>query len=145
MSNGADTTGVPVTPAPTPAVIINSEKPGGAADVLFHVQLAVTPAEHKSGLKGRPVLAADAGLLFVFPRPGIHTLSMKDNLIPLDLIFIGASRRIVGIIEEAPPRSPTAKRIAVASQFVLQIRAGLVSRHGFKIGQPVAFRAVPGV
>ena len=71
---------------------------------------------------------------------------MKNNLIPLDLIFIGADRRIVGIIQKAPPRSrrPPAGS-ALPSQFVLQIRAGLSSQHGFKVGQSVTFVAIPGV
>ena len=145
-------------PAATPAVIIKAGKrgpatgtangaanPAAATDVLFHVQIAATPEEHANGLMmGRPTLAADAGLLFVFPRPAVQTMSTKDTVIPLDMIFIGANRRIVGIIEKAPPLSPTASRIAVASQFVLQIRGGLSSQHGFKVGQPVTFRAVPG-
>jgi uncharacterized membrane protein (UPF0127 family) len=144
MSISANAT-APSAPAPTPAVIIKAEKPDPAADILFHVQIAATPDEHANGLRGRPSLAADAGLLFVFQRPGVQTMSMKNNLIALDMIFIGADQRIVGIIKKAPPRSPRASRIDVASQFVLQIRAGLTSQYGFKVGQPVTFRAVPGV
>ena len=148
--------GEPSPPAPTPAVIIKTGKTAPApaeakaaeakapTDVLFHLQVAITPEEHANGLTGRPSLAADAGVLFVFPRPGIQTLSMKDTLIPLDIIFIGADRRIVGIIAKAPARSRTARRIGVASQFVLQIRSGLASQHGFKVGQLVTFQAVPG-
>lgn len=147
----ATSTGAPSAPAATPAVIIMTAKPGPVAaatitsDVLFHVQIAATPEEHASGLTGRPSLAADAGLLSVFPSSAVQSLSMKNNLIPLDLIFIGANRRIVGIVQKAPPRSKTARRVGVASQFVLQIRAGLTAQHGFKVGQAVVFVAVPGV
>jgi uncharacterized protein len=150
--------GAPSAPAPTPAVIIKTGKGRPATadakvpatvpaptDVRFHVQIAATPEEHANGLIGRPSLAVDAGLLFVFRRPAVQTLSMKETLIPLDMIFIGANRRIVGIVEKAPPLSTTLSRIGVASQFVLQIRGGLTSQYGIKVGQPVAFQAVPGV
>jgi uncharacterized protein len=130
----------PSTPELTPAVTINV----GRHPVLFHVQVASTPEERANGLVGRPSLASDAGVLFVFPRPGMQALNMKDTVIPIDMIFIGADRRIVGIIERAQPLSLTAGRIGVASQFVLQIRGGLAAKNGFRVGQSVEFRAIPG-
>jgi len=103
----------------------------------------VTPEERANGLIGRPTLAVDAGLLFVFDEPGMHAISTKDTLIPLDIIFISADRRIVGIVENARPLSETSRQIGAASQYVLEIRAGLSSQHGFKVGQSVSFQGVP--
>jgi len=128
-------------PVPTPAVTINV----GRQRVLFHVQVASTPEERANGLVGRPSLASDAGVLFVFPQPGLQALSTKDTVIPVDMIFIGANRRIVGIIERAQPLSLLASRIGVASQFVLQIGGGLAAKNGFHVGQAVELRAIPGV
>ena len=117
----------------------------GKQPVLFYLQLAVTPEERANGLIGRPTLAVDAGLLFVFDEPGTHAISMKDTLIPVDIIFIGADRRIVGIVENAKPLSRTERQIAAASQYVLEIRGGLSSQHGFKVGQSVSLRGVPRI
>jgi cell division septation protein DedD len=52
----------PAEPAPIPAVTIDA----GKQPVSFYLQLAVTPEERANGLVGRPTLAVDAGLLFVF-------------------------------------------------------------------------------
>ena len=122
-----------------PAVTIDA----GKQPVSFYLQLAVTPEERANGLVGRPTLAVDAGLLFVFDKPALHAISLKDTLIPIDILFIGADRRIVGIVENAEPLSKAERKIAVASQYVLEIRAGLSSQHGFRVGQSVSFRGVP--
>jgi uncharacterized membrane protein (UPF0127 family) len=140
QSSGAAETSRLSPPAATPAVSIRV----GPRDVLFHVQVAATPEEHANGLIGRPSLASDAGLLFVFARPGLQTLRMKDTLIPIDIIFIGADRRIVGIIEKAQPLTATERRIALPSQYVLEIGGGLSSRLGLQVGQSVELRAIPG-
>ena len=117
----------------------------GKQPVLFYLQLAVTPEERANGLVGRPTLAVDAGLLLVFDKPGMQAISLKDTLIPVDIIFISADRRIVGIVENAEPLSRTARQVAAASQYVLEIRAGLSSQHGFKVGQPVSLQGVPSI
>ena len=129
----------PAEPAPIPAVKIEA----GNKPVSFYLQLAVTPEERANGLVGRPTLAVDAGLLFVFDQPGIQVISMKNTLIATDIIFIGADRRIAGIIERARPLSDLERKIGVPSQYVLEIRAGLSSQHGFKVGQSVSFQGVP--
>lgn len=128
-------------PAPTPAVIINV----GPRPVLFHVQVASTPQERANGLIGRPTLASDAGLLLIFPRPGKQAVDTKNTQMVVDLIFIGADHRIVGIRERAQPRSQTASRIGVASQYILEIGGGLSVKSGIRVGQAVEFRAIPGV
>jgi uncharacterized membrane protein (UPF0127 family) len=132
-------TAAPADPAPIPAVTIEA----GKRPVSFYLQLAVTPEERANGLIGRPTLAVDAGLLFVFDEPGIHAISMKDTLIRTDIIFISADRRIVGIVENAQPLSDIERQVAVPSQYVLEIRAGLSSQQGFKVGQSVSFQGVP--
>jgi len=126
--------------APTPAATINM----GERRALFHVQIAATPEERANGLVGRPTLASDAGLLLVFDKPGIQEVGMKTTLLPIDMIFIGADRHVVGIIERAKPRSTTKYRGPIGSQYVLEISGGLASRLGVRVGQSVDFRAIPG-
>ena len=41
---------------------------GGGAVVRFAVEMAVTPAEREKGLMFRRFLAANSGMLFVFPK-----------------------------------------------------------------------------
>jgi uncharacterized membrane protein (UPF0127 family) len=64
---------------------------------------------------------------------------MKNTPIPLDMIFIGRDRKIVGIVEQAVPFSTDSRSVLGASQFVLEINGGLAKRYGIKAGDFVRF------
>jgi uncharacterized membrane protein (UPF0127 family) len=130
-------------PAPARAAAPSVEIDTGARKVVFGVELALTPEQQERGLMYRQQLAPDAGMLFVSPRPRPQVFWMKNTLIPLDMIFIGADRRIVGIVENAEPETLTARRVEGDSQYVLEIGGGLSAKLGIRAGQPVEMRAVP--
>jgi uncharacterized protein len=130
----------PSPPAPTPAVTIDT----GGERALFHVQVAATPEARAAGLVGRPTLASDAGILFVFERTERQALSTKDTLLPVDIVFIGPDRRIVGVIPQARPQQARPHRSAAPSRYALEIRGGLAAKLRLRVGQPVELRAIPG-
>ena len=53
----------------------------------------------------RERLDPDAGMLFISESQRPQVFWMKNTLIPLDMIFIGADRRIAGIVENAEPQT----------------------------------------
>ena len=63
----------------------------------FSLEVADQPAEWAAGLSFRSELPRDQGLLFVFPESSPVTFWMKDVFIPLDVIFIDSTFRIVDI------------------------------------------------
>lgn len=76
----------------------------------------------------REFLAEDAGMLFVFERMRpFRSFWMKNTLIPLDMIWIDDSQRIVHIEEDVPPceveNCPTYSPGATESSYVLEINA----------------------
>src|SRR4029077_6397086 len=73
------------------------EGPSGPA--TFDVEIANDPASREHGLMFRTEVPAGTGMLFLFPEVSDHTFWMKNTLVPLDMIFIGADRRVVGIVE----------------------------------------------
>ena len=109
----------------------------------FHVELALTGEEQNRGLMFRKTMAADAGMLFVFDRQTVHTFWMKNTLIPLDMLFIGADKKIVGIVENAEPQTETPRTVGLPSQYVLEIGGGLSGQLGIRAGQAVEFQGVP--
>ena len=115
----------------------------GGRSVPFRVELARTAAEREQGLMYREQLAADAGMLFIFERPSPLTFWMKNTFIALDMIFIGADRRIVGIVENAEPRTLTARRVDGLAVYVLEINGGLSAKLGIQAGAQVDFSGVP--
>jgi uncharacterized protein len=75
-----------------------------AGDVVVQVEVADTAAEREHGLMGRPELAADSGMAFVFPGDTTASFWMKDTLIPLSIAFYDDAGRIVRILDMQPCR-----------------------------------------
>ena len=71
----------------------------------FTVEIAKTPETRARGLMYRKTLAADRGMLFLYPAPRRVTMWMKNTLIPLDILFIAKDGRIVRVARNAQPHS----------------------------------------
>jgi uncharacterized membrane protein (UPF0127 family) len=110
--------------------------------IVFRVEVALTPEEHARGLMYRTRLATDAGMIFIFDEAQIQRFWMKNTLIPLDMVFIGADRRIVGVVENAAPETEDERKVGAPSQYVLEIGGGLAAQLGIRAGQPVDFQGV---
>jgi len=110
--------------------------------VAFQVEVADTPAKRELGLQYRRELADDHGMLFLFPSEQIQAFWMKNTPIPLDMIFIGSDRRIVGIIEQTTPFSTNSLAVSAPSQYVLEIKGGLSRLKGIAVSDPVQFEGI---
>ena len=130
------------TSAPAPAVAARVSIDTGERKLVFRVEVALTPEEHARGLMYRTRLAPDAGMVFVFAEPQIQRFWMKNTLIPLDMIFIDSDRRIVGVVENAAPKTEDERRVDAPSQYVLEIGGGLAARLGIHAGQSVDLQGV---
>ena len=103
----------------------------------FSIELALTPQQQQQGLMYRSSLAADAGMLFVFPTTQPTAFWMKNTLIPLDMLFIAADGRIVHIHELAVPLSEATIDSGGPVKAVLEVNGGTVARLKIKIGDVV--------
>src|ERR1043165_1218134 len=121
-----------------PAVTISPATTG--RDVTFQVEIADTPSKRELGLQYRRDLPGDRGMIFIFPTESEQAFWMKNTPIPLDMIFISAGRRIVGIVQRAAPSTLDPRSVPGSSQYVLEINGGLSERYGFKAGDPVRFK-----
>jgi hypothetical protein len=111
-----------------------------AADGRAHpvrVEVVRTPAERARGLMFRKHLAQDAGMLFLFDEEDEHPFWMKNTLIPLDLIFIGADLRIAGIVERAEPLTEKSRTVGKPSRYVLEVNGGFCADRGIAPGDRV--------
>jgi uncharacterized protein len=114
-------------------------------ELTFQVEVADTPTKRELGLQYRRDLAADRGMIFLFPTESEHTFWMKNTPIPLDMIFINSDGKIVGIVEQAVPFSLDSRAVPAASRFVLEINGGIAKRNGINIGDSIRFQGVsPG-
>lgn len=104
---------------------------------VFHVEIVSTPDDMARGLMFRKSLAPDAGMLFDYGHPQPASFWMKNTLIPLDMIFIGADGRIVNIHERAVPHSLDPIPSDGPVRAVLEVNGGTASRLRIKPGDRV--------
>jgi hypothetical protein len=82
-------------------------------------------------------------MLFVFPDESVRAFWMKNTLIPLDMLFIAADGRVVGIHREATPLSTAPVGVGAPSRYVLEVPGGYAARRGIRPGDRVTLRGLP--
>lgn len=102
--------------------------------VNIYVDLAQKPEEHYEGLKHRPVLLQNHGMLFLYQKPRTVAMWMKDTKIPLDIIFATSTGYIQAIHENARPNSTDIIGNVPGTAQVLEVPAGTVARHKITTG-----------
>ena len=112
----------------------------GTAEVAL--EIADTPPARNRGLMYRDNLPDGRGMLFVFDDDADHSFWMKNTLIPLDMIFISADHRIIGVRANATPLSTASIGVDAPSRYVLEVPGGWAARHGVGTGDRVVLVGV---
>ena len=107
---------------------------------VFQIELAISPQQTARGLMNRDELAADHGMLFVFNKPEIQTMWMKNTHIPLDMLFIDKAGRIKHIAPMARPYDEKVISSQVPVSFVLEINGGQAEKLGINVGDMLQHR-----
>ena len=103
----------------------------------FIVEIADTPQRQERGLMFRRHLGAGRGMLFDFHDPQTVSFWMKNTLIPLDIIFIGADGRIEAIAANAKPMSENLIPSGGPILAVLELRGGRAAEIDARVGDAV--------
>ena len=99
-----------------PTVIVH---PAKGEPIPFRVEVAATEKERAKGLMFRTKLTSDHGMVFVMDRVANHRFWMKNTLIPLDIIVIAPDGEVVGIVEEAQPKTLQGREVGRPSLYCL--------------------------
>ncbi len=110
----------------------------------IRAQVVLTQGEMETGMKFRDALPHGRGMLFVHKNPGPYVYWMSNVKVPLDIVFMDSSHRIVEISPDTPPCTKKPAECPVygghtAEQFVLELRAGEAQRLGLRQGQTLGF------
>jgi uncharacterized protein len=105
--------------------------------VNYTAEIADSFDEISRGLMYRTSLAPDTGMLFVFGRDENRYFWMENTLIPLDMIYISGDGRVVGVRENAMPRSREAICPPGPCTYVLEVSGGESGRQGICAGDSV--------
>jgi uncharacterized membrane protein (UPF0127 family) len=113
--------------------------------LAIDAELATTPETRTHGLMQRISLPGDQGMLFIFERPQPLSFWMFNTLIPLDIIFVDAQRRISSIAASVPPCRPPLRCPTYSSrgpaQFALEVNAGTAVKAGIHVGDELRWTA----
>lgn len=95
----------------------------------YWVETARNDQEWAEGLMNRSVLAANHGMLFLFPNVEQRTFWMKNTLIALDILFLDQNKKVISIVNHANPCSDstgnTCERYVstLPAKYVLELKA----------------------
>ena len=103
----------------------------------FNVDVMRSQPDLEKGLMFRKSIPADYGMLFDFQREQNIMMWMKNTFIPLDIIFMDKTGKVVGIIANAEPMSEKILSVGVPTDAVLEVRGGTAARIGLKVGDRV--------
>lgn len=110
---------------------------GSGKAIPVEVELAVTPDARQLGLMYRDELAAGKGMLFIFPQSAPQAFWMKNTKIPLDILFIDDTGRIVRLHARTTPFSEDSLPSGAPVRFVLEVPGGWSADNGVKEGDSV--------
>jgi len=115
---------------------------GGSA-YKFEVEIVTTPETRAQGLMFRKSLAANGGMLFVYPDEQPVSFWMKNTLIPLDMLFVRADGSIAHIAHNAIPHDEIPIDSGAAVKAVLEVNGGTATALGIKEGDRVEYQPQP--
>lgn len=104
------------------------------------VEVADEPSERSAGLANRETLATNSGMLFVFKTNDYYCFWMKDTKIPLDMIWLDESKKVVDVRTNVQPESyPESFCPGQKARYVLELNAGSVNDLGIGLGSTASF------
>jgi uncharacterized membrane protein (UPF0127 family) len=110
----------------------------------IRAEVEIDPIDMQKGMMFRDSLARGHGMLFIHQKPGLYPYWMYQVRIPLDMLWMDSSRRIVEISADTPPCKTKASQCAnygghQQAQFVLELGGGEAQRLGLHVGDTLDF------
>jgi len=103
-------------------------------------EVADTPAARATGLMHRDALAADQGMLFVYPQAGRHCMWMRNTMLPLSVAFLDEDGAVINVADMAP-QSDALHCAATPARYALEMNRGWFRQHGIDSGMRIEIPA----
>lgn len=92
----------------------------------------------------RKSLAQGQGMLFIFERLERQFFYMKNMNFPLDILWLDAHKKIVGIVkyfQPEPPNDQENRALAplAPALYALEVNAGFCDKYKLQVGDKVGF------
>ena len=120
-----------------------AEMRGAFGKVRFRVDIADDPAERARGLMNVAQMPKFYGMLFVYEQPQAVSFWMRNTLIPLDMIFLGADGVVRKVHENAVPLDETPIPGGQDILAVLELNGGMARQLGIDEGDELRHPQMP--
>ncbi|MRR51610.1 MAG: DUF192 domain-containing protein [Rhodocyclaceae bacterium] len=113
--------------------------PVTALSAGFHrveAEVAHTFETRSKGLMHRKSMAANHGMLFIFPDVARHCMWMRNTLLPLSVAFLDEQGRIINV-EEMQPRTEDNHCATRPARYALEMNAGWFQAKGLMTGAAI--------
>ena len=111
---------------------------------VIQANIVDTPQSRETGMMCLTKLRSDYGMLFVFPVEMDLNFWMKDTLVSIDIVWIGADKKVTVVhdhMKKSTVDTPD-NQVAVAGgrgQYVLELPAGAAAKRGLMPGSQLKF------
>lgn len=106
----------------------------------LNIAIADNAEKRTKGLMEVKNLSEDNAMLFIFDTPQVANFWMKNTAIPLDIIFVDKSNKIVHIHKNAKPFDETLISSQKEVDKAIEVNAGLVNKYNIKVGNKIKFK-----
>ncbi len=106
------------------------------ATLTIEVELADTASRRSRGLMFRASVAADGGMLFVWPTQTSGGFWMQNTFVPLSIAFVDADGLIIDI-QDMEPETTTLHRPPSPYRWALEVNQGWFAAQGIARGDRV--------
>ena len=103
-------------------------------------EIAETDEKRHVGLMFRESMADNQGMLFIFDKEEQQGFYMRNTLIPLDIIFIDAKKKIVKIHKNTKPLDETDLPSMKPTLYVVEVNGGFTDKYKIKEGDFIDWR-----
>lgn len=101
------------------------------------IEIADNDQETSQGLMYRRSMPDSCGMLFIFPDYEPRNFWMKNTYLPLDILFLDESKKVVTIQANRTPFSEEQIPSYENAKYVLEVNAGYCKRKGVEKGDMV--------
>jgi uncharacterized protein len=119
-----------------------------APAAVLTLEVARNDAQREHGLMDRTAIPPHTGMIFVFDRDQYVEFWMKETLVPLDMIFVGADGTVRRVFANVPVVAATMPddeipREGGDAKYVIELPGGEAAPDGIAPGVKLDLRAVP--
>jgi uncharacterized protein len=112
-------------------------KKNGKDAASFYIEIAQEFDTQRRGLMYRRKLHPEWGMLFAYSAEFARAYWMKNTLIPLDMVFMDKTGKVIGILEGVEPLTRRKRGIEEPSRFMLELNAGTAKKKGIQKGMTI--------